>query len=353
MTVPVTSVTKRAIHGGVLPRRSMKGRFALLLVLNLLLMSCGGIGSAVADEQPAWRSVGIDPSVWVDGPLEEETPMKYTYQGNAIFEIEVSYVPSLGSSREFGTITLELFEQWAPITTANMIKNVESGIYDGIFFHRVIDNFVTQSGDPTCKRIGLYPVTSLECGSGGTGTTIPLEHDENLSHVDGAIGMARGQEEDSADSQWYIAETEAHGLDPENREDGGYATFGIVRNGMTHVTAIAAVPTTDDPSGSEDVNNPFSSAGRPVNEVTILSVSMAGVSDPDGTLRMVSQITDEETGFSAWLNDVSGVLFTGSFLLGAAVVLGGLFYARTAPPLTLDEPDVNVSLDAVLLDSTR
>ena len=91
-------------------------------------MSCGGIGSVVADEQPAWRSVGIDPSLWVDGPLEEETPMKYTYQGNAIFEIEVSYVPSLGSSREFGTITLELFEQWAPITTANMIKNVESGI---------------------------------------------------------------------------------------------------------------------------------------------------------------------------------------------------------------------------------
>ena len=112
----------------------MKGRLALLLVLNLLLMSCGTVGSAVADEQAPWRTVGIDPSLWTDGPVEEDTPMKQTYQGNAVFEIQVSYVPSHGSSREFGTITLELFEQWAPITTENMIKNVESGIYDGIFF---------------------------------------------------------------------------------------------------------------------------------------------------------------------------------------------------------------------------
>ena len=153
---------KRAIDGGVLPRRSMKGRLALLLVVNLVLMSCGTVGSAIADEQqPAWRSVGIDPTQWTDGPVEEDTPMKNTYQGNAVFEIEVSYIPSLGSSRESGTITLELFEQWAPITTANMIKNVESGIYDGIFFHRVIDDFVTQSGDPTCKSaFGFYPLTS-------------------------------------------------------------------------------------------------------------------------------------------------------------------------------------------------
>ena len=91
---------KRAIDGGVLPRRSMKGRLALLLIVNLVLMSCGTVGSAIADEQqPAWRSVGVDPAQWTNGPVEEDTPMKNTYQGNAIFEIEVSYIPSLGSSR--------------------------------------------------------------------------------------------------------------------------------------------------------------------------------------------------------------------------------------------------------------
>ena len=333
----------------------MKGRLALLLVLNLLLMSCGTVGSAVADEQAPWRTVGIDPSLWTDGPVVEDTPMNETYQGNAVFEIQVSYVPGHGIDREFGTITLELFEQWAPITTANMIKNVEAGIYDGIFFHRVIDDFVTQSGDPSCKKFGAYPATNpLEpaCGSGGTGTTIPLEHDENLSHVDGAIGMARGQEQDSADSQWYIAETEAHGLDPENREDGGYATFGIVRNGMTHVRGIATTPSSDDPTGSEDIDNPFSSAGRPMYEVTVLSVSMIGVSDPDGTLRFIQPDSIEETGFFAWVEDASAVLFTGSFMIGVGLLIGLLFFARIDAPLSLEEHATQVSLDAVLLDDS-
>ena len=357
-------MNKRAIHGGVLPRQSMKGRLALLLVLNLLWMSCGTVGFAIADEQqPAWRSVGVDPAQWTDGPVEEDTPMKVTYQGNAVFEIEVSYVPSHGSSRESGTITLELFEQWAPITTANMIKNVESGIYDGIFFHRVIDDFVTQAGDPTCKTTFVYLEPNPQCGSGGTGTTIPLEHDENLSHVDGAIGMARSQEEDSADSQWYIADTEAHGLDPEGRDDGGYATFGIVRNGMTHVRGIANSPTSDDPTGTEDLENPFSSAGRPMYEVTVLSVSMVGVSDPDGTLRFGPQDSEDTGGFGpqdsedtggffALLEGAYAVIFTGTFLIGFVVVLGGWMFARIDTPLSIDEQTKQVSLDAVLLEET-
>jgi cyclophilin family peptidyl-prolyl cis-trans isomerase len=343
---------KRAIDGGVLPRRSMKGRLALLLVVNLVLMSCGTVGSATADEQqPAWRSVGIDPTQWTDGPVEEDTPMKNTYQGNAVFEIEVSYIPSLGSSRQSGTITLELFEQWAPITTANMIKNVESGIYDGIFFHRVIDDFVTQSGDPTCKSaFGFYPLTSLECGSGGTGTTIPLEHEDNLSHVDGAIGMARSQEEDSADSQWYIAETEAHNLDPENRDDGGYATFGIVRNGMSHVRNIAKSPTSDDPTGNEDIQNPASSAGRPVNEILITSVTLTGVSDPDGTVRFGPQDSEDEGGFFALVEEFYAVIFTSTFLIGTVVLLAGWMFARIDTPLSIEDQNKEVSLDALLLD---
>ncbi|MEZ8159770.1 MAG: peptidylprolyl isomerase [Candidatus Poseidoniaceae archaeon] len=332
----------------------MKGRLALLLVVNLVLMSCGTVGSAIADEQqPAWRSVGIDPTQWTDGPVEEDTPMKNTYQGNAVFEIEVSYIPSLGSSRQSGTITLELFEQWAPITTANMIKNVESGIYDGIFFHRVIDDFVTQSGDPTCKSaFGFYPLTSLECGSGGTGTTIPLEHEDNLSHVDGAIGMARSQEEDSADSQWYIAETEAHNLDPENRDDGGYATFGIVRDGMSHVRNIAKSPTSDDPTGNEDIQNPASSAGRPVNEILITSVTLTGVSDPDGTVRFGPQDSEDEGGFFALVEEFYAVIFTSTFLIGTVVLLAGWMFARIDTPLSIYAQSKDVSLDALLLDET-
>ena len=92
----------------------------------------------------------------------------------------------LDLGQEEGTVIIELFEQWAPITTNNMIAHVESGLYDSVFFHRVINDFVTQSGDDV-QTIGL-PSTSPTCGSGERGETIPLEHNENLSHVDGATG---------------------------------------------------------------------------------------------------------------------------------------------------------------------
>ena len=132
--MPMVQPSKRAIHWGELSRRSMKGRFAVVLVLNLLLMTTGGIGLASADDdQPAWRSTGIDPSLWSDGPLEEDTPMNETYQGNPIFVIQVSYVPSFGEDRISGNIILELFEQRAPITTANMIKNIDFIINENLY----------------------------------------------------------------------------------------------------------------------------------------------------------------------------------------------------------------------------
>ena len=263
---------------------------AAVTMLALLLIALMPLPAASADDdQPLWRGVGLDPKDWVDRPSTEESPMMASYTGNAVVRMEVSYLeghPFLNYERiEDAVIMIELFEQWAPITTNNMIAHVESGLYDGVFFHRVIDDFVAQAGDPTCKSLVTYPLTSPECGSGGTGETIPLEHHEALSHVDGAIGMARSAEPNSADSQWYIAETEAHNLDPENRDDEGYATFGIVRDGMSHIRAIARSPTSDDPSGNEDFDNPASSAGRPVYEVTILSMEMVGVADPDGSIR--------------------------------------------------------------------
>ncbi len=256
----------------------------VLLVLLFLAPVVGSTAVGVQADEPAWRSVGLDPAEWTDRPDTEDSPMMESYTGNAVISMNVSYQSGWTSAREEGTVIIELFEQWAPITTNNMIAHVESGLYDGVFFHRVINDFVTQSGDPTCKTIGVYPTTSPSCGSGGTGETIPLEHDVNLSHVDGAIGMARSADPDSADSQWYIAETEAHGLDPENRDDEGYATFGIVRHGMTHIRAIADVPTSDEPTGT-DLDNPFASAGRPLIEVRINSMEMIGVADPDGTIR--------------------------------------------------------------------
>ena len=317
----------------------MRGRIAIFLVVNFMLVLLPTNVSGLEDE-PSWRSNGLDPALWTDGPVEEATPMNQSYQGNAVFVLEVTYHTGLTSSESSGIITIELFEQWAPITTSNIIEHIESGLYDGVFFHRVVDDFVIQSGDPECKVIGTYPVTSPQCSSGGTGETIPLEHNENLSHVDGAIGMARGAEEDSADSQWYITDNEQHGLDPENREDGGYAVFGIVRDGITHVRAIASTPTVTNPAPDNFANPGPDLLGRPIREVHIDSMRMLGVADPDGTIRF--GIMSEE----------SEPLISGKVLgIGALIVIGIIlmFIARVDPPKSLNQ-DTVVTYDAMLLN---
>lgn len=318
-------------------RQGALHRTSFVLIALVLLMP----GITSAQDEADWRSNGIDPTTWSDGPVVEETPMQFSYYNDPVFSINVTYTPDHFEDEVNGEIIIELFPQWAPITVANMIEHVEDGLYDGIFFHRVINDFVTQSGDPECTTVGAYPFTNLNCGSGGTGETIPLEHDENLSHVDGAIGMARGTDEDSADSQWYIAETEAHGLDPENRDDGGYATFGIVRQGMSHVRAIAETPTSDDPTGT-DFDNPLSSAGRPVYEVRINKVEMIGVADPDGKLSGQG-IDAEEDG------SVSTVLLVLIFV-AIAVGIGGVMMFVSSQKVESAEIKV---YDAELLDENE
>ncbi len=318
-------------------RQGALHRTSFVLIALFLMMP----GITSAQDEADWRSNGIDPSTWSDGPVVEETPMQFSYYNDPVFSINVTYTPDHFDDEVNGEIIIELFPQWAPITVANMVEHVEDGLYDGIFFHRVINDFVTQSGDPECTTVIVYPATNLNCGSGGTGETIPLEHDENLSHVDGAIGMARGADEDSADSQWYIAETEAHGLDPENRDDGGYATFGIVRQGMSHVRAIAETPTSDDATGT-DLDNPFSSAGRPVYEVRINKVEMIGVADPDGKLSGQGAAGEEDGSVS------TGLLIL--ILVGIAVAIGVVMMLVSSQKV--ESVDVKV-YDAELLDENE
>ena len=113
-----------------------------------------------------------------------------------------------------GTIKAELYVSKAPITTKNFIELANSGFYNGLKFHRVEPGFVAQGGDPKGD------------GTGGSGKNIPLEISPDLKHVEGALGMARSQEPDSASSQFYITLGEAHFL------DGNYAVFGKVVSGM-------------------------------------------------------------------------------------------------------------------------
>jgi peptidyl-prolyl cis-trans isomerase B (cyclophilin B) len=132
----------------------------------------------------------------------------------------------------YGIIKIELFERRAPITTSNFINLSIDGFYDGLLFHRVIDDFVIQTGDPYTKDNNPY-----NDGTGGSSKTIPLEIHPELTHVDGAVGMARSADLDSASSQFYICDGPQHGL------DGDYAVFGIVYDGIDVVRKIAQVET--------------------------------------------------------------------------------------------------------------
>ena len=144
-----------------------------------------------------------------------------------------------------GVITLQLDPEAAPNTAANFIELANSGFYDGLIFHRVIEGFMIQGGDPTGT------------GMGGPGYAIKGEFTENgfenkLSHTRGVISMARSMNPDSAGSQFFIMHQDGNFL------DGQYAAFGIVTDGMDVVDAIAATQT--------DAND------RPVEDQVIKSI---------------------------------------------------------------------------------
>ena len=198
----------------------------------------------------------------------EPSPMEKSYEGNPIVIINLTYESGIGGGNDIqGDIVLELFINWAPITVTNFVDLIEQSFYDDIFFHRVIDDFVIQTGDPSCKTVGIYPASDPGCGSNGSDENIPCEANANLTHINGAVGMARSVDPDSASSQFYICDGSQHGLDNGNRsqeDDPGYAVFGVVREGMEIVQAVAQVPTSNDP------------LNRPLYEVHINSITLEG-----------------------------------------------------------------------------
>lgn len=131
-----------------------------------------------------------------------------------------------------GKIVLELYPDKAPATVANFLSYVESGFYDGLVFHRVIDGFMIQGGGFTSDG-----------NQKPTGSPIKLESDNGLKNVRGSVAMARTNEPDSATSQFFINVVDNQPLDyaPGNL---GYAVFGKVVSGMEVVDKIKSVKTT-------------------------------------------------------------------------------------------------------------
>ena len=134
-----------------------------------------------------------------------------------------------------GTIILELDGKQAPLTVGHFLTLVDSGFYDGVVFHRVIDGFMIQSG-------GFTPDLTLKEDD----TTIPNESGNGLSNIRGTIAMARTSDPHSAGSQFFINVADNSRLDPGKKRSGGtwgYTVFGNVIQGMEVVDKIAGVQT--------------------------------------------------------------------------------------------------------------
>ena len=211
----------------------------------------------VSSEQPAETSLPVPPAPPPEVPTLSQNPGENgsypdlaRLEGEAIVEMVVN-----GS-----TVTLSVQGNEAPITAGNFIDLVSQGFYDGLVFHRVVRQphpFVVQGGDPQgrdpnfpAERLGtggyvdpdtgvernipleILPAGAEEIPYGKTFQMANIDADPELSHLRGALAMARSQFPNSASSQFYITLADLDFL------DGNYAVFGYVTDGMDVVDAI-------------------------------------------------------------------------------------------------------------------
>lgn len=132
-----------------------------------------------------------------------------------------------------GVMELELYPELAPITVENFVKLAKDGFYDGLTFHRIIEGFMIQGGDPEGT------------GMGGSDENIKGEFalngvENNISHKRGVISMARSQMPDSASSQFFIVHQDSDFL------DGQYAAFGKMTKGYEVLDALAKTKVVDN-----------------------------------------------------------------------------------------------------------
>ncbi len=134
-----------------------------------------------------------------------------------------------------GVVEVELYQNSAPKTVANIVSLARSGFYNNLVWHRIKVGFVIQTGDPNTRNGGGNRTT---WGQGGSPQTVPLEIDSSLHNNIGYLGMARSSDPNSGSSQFYI------NLANNNSLDGSYTVFGKVISGMDVAYALGNVPTT-------------------------------------------------------------------------------------------------------------
>ena len=157
----------------------------------------------------------------VNGPSDDQSGAELTTVGKISAELEKALeVDDQGLSRAIvviqttrGKIRFKFYTKDAPKTVHRLVELITKGFYNGLTFHRVVPGFVVQGGDPSGS------------GMGGSGVSLPAEFNSR-KHIPGAVAMARAQDPNSADSQFYIS------LGTHSHLDGSYTVFGQLIEGQ-------------------------------------------------------------------------------------------------------------------------
>ncbi len=205
-------------------------RNMIIGIIAVLLVAAVGLWAVLGGkDKPAENN---QPQETVSGPTAASTiTEKVTHE--VVIEVQ-----------DYGTIKAVLYGEAAPITVENFVKLAGEGFYDGLTFHRIIDGFMIQGGDPKGN------------GTGGSDQTIKGEFAQNgfdnpIQHLRGVLSMARSSMPDSASSQFFIMHEVSPWL------DGAYAAFGCVTEGIEVVDAICQkTPVTDGNGTVAKANQP-------------------------------------------------------------------------------------------------
>lgn len=144
--------------------------------------------------------------------------------------------PQVEIKTNYGSFTIEVFADKAPKSSANFLRYVKDGFYNGTVFHRVIANFMIQGG-------GFTPDMKQKLTRGPIDNEAPETSLAGLRNTFGTVALARTSDPNSATSQFFINVKDNPGLDYPGSDGWGYAVFGKVVKGMENVMSIRNVPT--------------------------------------------------------------------------------------------------------------
>jgi cyclophilin family peptidyl-prolyl cis-trans isomerase len=227
---------------------------ALIMALGSLFMT-GGVQAQSTPTTPSTPSATPDVAggnavadldCWAEEPNRDAGYPQWTTPPEMKIDPAKTYIATIETNR--GTIVAELYAEQAPNTVNNFVCLASEGYYEGVIFHRVIRDFMIQTGDPTGT------------GRGGPGYQIQDElPGEDLDYEEGTLAMANSGPNTNG-GQFFINQGNNSG-----RLDKSYTIFGKVTEGMDVVNTIAEVPVSANPQGEQSV---------PAATMTVLSITI-------------------------------------------------------------------------------